>query len=374
MLASADEATCITKLTKGCKPLILKANVKNPERLTLVLEHEAAAIYSEAWGALAKESSKCYMVVDVGAGSVDITVLREDEAGGINVVSLPTDNDWGGAKVNEQFSEILQKIASVSDENLEAFLEKNRLNQVKFEKQKLEFWQIESDTSTKFVIDLAEDFVNLYDKGIIMDGCSEKYPDITCEGSTLHIPYSFFEEKLVSPVAKRIMDYCLNAFNQVKSSHGIMPDTIYLVGGFGSCRYIENVLKKKVPTVPVIVPGLAVTAVVRGAVLWRQRPDVIKTRIADATYGTGVRVPFDLKYDPYYTYKDQNGKKWIDNIFGVFIQEDEIVEANKAFRSCIIEVSLPLESYGTEMKIPLHSVPLRWRWHTRCRLRWAIGY
>ena len=42
------------------------------------------------------------MVLDIGGGTVDITAYQIED-GVIEVIAIPTGNDCGGTKVNEQF-------------------------------------------------------------------------------------------------------------------------------------------------------------------------------------------------------------------------------------------------------------------------------
>ena len=65
------------------------------------------------------------MVVDIGGGTVDITV-HDKSNGRISVVLPPMGNTWGGTTVNEALSELLQEI--VEDKGFEAFIESDARN------------------------------------------------------------------------------------------------------------------------------------------------------------------------------------------------------------------------------------------------------
>ena len=122
----------------------------NPDKLSLALEPEAAAIYSqsvtskEAAGSV--ELKGAYMVVDIGGGTVDITVQEEID-GGIEVKSIPTGNTSGGMEVNELFSKFIQNL--VQDTNFSRFRQSseeinvhgviNKLIYQEFEGMKLQF-------------------------------------------------------------------------------------------------------------------------------------------------------------------------------------------------------------------------------------------
>ena len=96
----------------------------NPDKLTLALEPEAAAIYCQTMDndAIAKccrvdgplQSSR-YAVVDIGGGTVDITVHHHDQEQGVKVVISPVGNDCGGTMVNREFAKFLQGIVDDSE-------------------------------------------------------------------------------------------------------------------------------------------------------------------------------------------------------------------------------------------------------------------
>ena len=107
MLTEGPGITTLTPIDVSIsRPLEL-----NPDKLSLALEPEAAAIYSqsvtskEATGSI--ELKGAYMVVDIGGGTVDITVQEEID-GGIEVKSIPTGNTCGGMEVNELFQSLFK--------------------------------------------------------------------------------------------------------------------------------------------------------------------------------------------------------------------------------------------------------------------------
>ena len=83
-----------------------------PDKLSLALEPESAAIYCQSMSqqqlaaycdADKPYTSQCYLLVDVGGGTVDITAHTVATQNQIKVVQPPTGNDCGGTKVNKQF-------------------------------------------------------------------------------------------------------------------------------------------------------------------------------------------------------------------------------------------------------------------------------
>lgn len=95
MLAIPEAITRFTSITDCPLPL---PNEVNPDKLSLALEPEAAAFYSQEIVAKQIETDEShatishpseYMVIDIGGGTVDITAHIEVN-GGIVVESIPT--------------------------------------------------------------------------------------------------------------------------------------------------------------------------------------------------------------------------------------------------------------------------------------------
>ena len=214
------------------------------EHLTLCLEPEVAAIYCQqiTGDQIAEYCHKVqpgpnlstrYMVLDIGGGTVDITAQRIED-GVIEVIDIPTGNDCGGTKVNEQFSHLLQEI--VGDPNFDQFLNQNPtsfathkavLNQLlykEFEEEKVKFGKKYVNTHTRQYktrthqeeakINLLKRFVQFYTPEVIEEGCERlsRNGEIQYDDDTLYITYSEFEQ-LFKPAVKGIIDCTLNSLS-----------------------------------------------------------------------------------------------------------------------------------------------------------------
>ncbi|XP_019862065.1 PREDICTED: heat shock 70 kDa protein 12A-like, partial [Amphimedon queenslandica] len=94
MAGLTSDAPGITKFTPVDSPLPRPEEV-NPEKLSLALEPEVAAIYAQHQSEVSGTPPQRYMVVDIGGGTVDITV-HDKSNGRISVVLPSTGNTWGG--------------------------------------------------------------------------------------------------------------------------------------------------------------------------------------------------------------------------------------------------------------------------------------
>ena len=286
----------------------------NPDKLSLALEPESAAIYSQymtsqqASGVDVKHLKgkipTRYMVIDAGGGTVDISVHHEVN-GSIEVVNTPSGNAWGGTMVNEQFSILLQNI--VDDIGFKKFTSHSSDDKDKakncaaltkiiyreFESQKVKFGdefsgQAVSDDAVAVALD--NRFVKFYGDQNITEGALRL--DIEYEDNTLYFSYNKMEDKFMDKTFNAIVSCTKVALEKCRAD----IEAIYLVGGFGGCRYIFDKINEKIKqlyphkTIQVVVPTDPSLAIAAGAVMWRENPKKFKGRKADATYGINASI------------------------------------------------------------------------------------
>ena len=350
----------------------------NHDKLSLALEPEVAAIYSQQVTAreVAASSSrlpkpKNYMVIDIGGGTVDITA-QHDNAGKCDVVIPPTGNDWGGTKVNQQFAKFLSGV--VGDEDFTNFTSIgdarkcitnraaiNKLIYNEFEQEKVKFGEnvgnirelkdaqgLDKETS----ITLPASFIDYYQEDRIRVGIAE-YPGLNFDDDVLYMTYRKMAE-LFQPTIDGIIECTMAALEQLQGQ----IETIYLVGGFGGCRYIhgkiKDGLKEHFPrrNYQVIVPTSPNLAIAQGAVMWRKDPTVIQTRRSDGTYGIGMNIPFDTaKHDTFYKFAHpETGEPRCRSVLSVFVQVGETVKTSEVFKTYVI----PHRQSHTSMSITIY--------------------
>ena len=345
----------------------------NPDKLSLALEPESAALYSQEMvgdqiasdpsTAIIKRPSD-YMVIDIGGGTVDITAHIEAD-GGIVVENIPSGNAWGGTQVNEAFSKLLQKI--VNDPEFSKFLDTEEQSQRmaslnnmfynEFEKQKVLFGQCKTE---EIAISLPKMVVSFYGK--VLAKAVTKMSGIEYDedmNDTLYIDKEVVERQLFGPALDGIIECTLEAIedNEYK------VNTFYLVGGFGGCKYvhekvtaaIEEAYNSKGRSCTVLVPPTPQLAVATGAAMWRKNPEKIKARRSDATYGIGVSIIFDAdKHDEHYKFYNEEEKKHRCNcVFNVFLEKGELAKADEVITASIV----PATQSRTRMLFQIYSTP-----------------
>ena len=258
--------------------------------LSLAPEHECAAIYCQSMSSKQQvapccpaEKSSCYLVVDIGGGTGDISAHRvltsaPDQRIEVMLQSLIT-NDWGGSRVNREFQKLLGKL--VSDERFSRYLEMkdrvtraknsaelNELVNEKFEKQKVTFGN-KGGVGSKTTICLPFTFLDIYKDDIDKGIRQMKDSRLKRAGESLRIEYSMMAD-FFRPVVENIIR-CISQALQCVEAMGKKVDTIYLVGGFGGSEYIRKRISEQFgKTYKCIIPPDPNSAVIHGAVLFRQ--------------------------------------------------------------------------------------------------------
>ena len=321
----------------------------------IVLEPECASIFCQNMTAnmkapfcsddpLARGTSR-YMVIDIGGGTVDISIHQFGADERIDSVIPPIGNEFGGTEINKKFAKLLSRI--VGDDDFTSFKEKKVTAQGAlsdiiyniFEDEKRRFGAVgykKSEAETVFIA-LPKKFLDFYAKSIINNGIAalnDKRIDFIND-DTIEIEYSYFQE-FIEDILKGIWECTTTA---IKQAH-CQIDTIYLVGGFGGSRLIYEMLKEKfTESFPGMKPRFVVPlkhdlAVSEGAVLYARNPSRIRSRVSDAHYGICLSSTFDLsKHDEYYAYENEEGEKRCGSVFHYFVSKGQVVHDNEVFRT-----------------------------------------
>ena len=332
----------------------------NEHKLSLALEPECAALYClqldndkmEAYSDPIPDSEemKNYLVLDIGGGTTDITAQVYIEPDSYEVIIPPTGNEYGGARVNENFSLFLEKI--VQDPGFSDFLtKKGRQEQhhailrsiiyLDFEKLKLRFGEPHSTSATGHSrLILNHKFVKFYKMSVIQEGIKKlNDPRILLlddDEEILQFSNSKMEEFFL-PVLKEIDVCVINALQRV-AVHNI--STVFVAGGFGGCWYVYNHLKNVITKQTVgekklslLVPSKHTLAVSKGAVMYGLNPGVIKARAVDASYGIRINLPFKKGvHKESHHWCDSDGEHCGD-IFEAFVLQNDKVKADDVFTS-----------------------------------------
>ena len=346
---------CVASTTLPIQPL-----EKNPEKLSLALEPDSAAIFCQTiprthlapqCQATKPFTASRYLIVDIGGGTVDI--LAHDISGGadkhIRVIYPPTGNDSGGTQVNKGFCSFLENL--VEDTGFTKFLDTsdkyanaknqslfNKLINETFEQEKVHFGdQRQLAKDEMLSVALPNEFLEIYHSNLeknlrTMGGSVAKLVS-----HNLQLSYDLME-KLFEPVRDEIIDCIKKTLEDVEEN----IETIYFVGGFGGCEYLLREMKKTFErkNYQFIIPCDPAFAVVKGAVLCRLQPHMIKLRKADATYGLEVRHSFITElHDPEYHFVNDDGEPRCNSLFSTIVERGDLVGGDEVFTQAFSPLS-----------------------------------
>ena len=313
----------------------------NPDKLSLALEPEVAALYAHHCSSVYGPPPERYMVVDIGGGTVDITV-HDKSNGEINVILLPMGNTWGGTTINEALANLLEDILEdkgfgnfEKDHPVSAKAALNKLLYEEFEKRKKIFGNAKADIK-EIVLRLPKKLTKFYTEKKLNEACKRLNVFYDPGDDSISLNYDIVREKIFQFTIDRIIECVRSAFDQLTSK----VDTVYLVGGFGGCKFVSQKIEEAIigqyGNIPIVCPEQPDLAVVIGAVMWRKDPNIIQSRVADATYGIRVGVKFDPAiHDEYYRFLNEDGKQRCRDVFNVFVLKGEEIR-DKVYKDTII--------------------------------------
>ena len=304
-------------------------------------------------------TSNCYMVLDIGGGTVDIAIHNLQSGNHINSILPPKGNEWGGTTVNKQFAVLLQNIAN--DNDFEKFCKVTgkeakhkavvtNLVNGDFETQKKAFGKKAANLDVNIRLEHA--LVTFYQSQSLEDRAMMHEVEIDDDAITVSTSKM---EQLFKPAVEGILRCMSSAFTEA-CSKSVSVDTIYLVGGFGGCPYIHKKIKEEVQkqgrNVQIIVPFHHKVAVVEGAVIFRQNISAIKSRVSDAYYGILVRSDYDANKHEYArrVYYQDDDCYLVNNVFDIFINKDQTVRFDEKFEKTVY----PAISTDTSVSIRIY--------------------
>ena len=348
-------------------------NEANPEKLSLALEPESAAIECQRLIKKAKMDStytitnENYLIIDCGGGIVDIAT-HSIVGGKVNELAPSAGNMQGGTTINERFRHFLS--CFVGDPNFEEYLsttdiaekscriaDLNKLIYTMFETQKINFG--DEDRKDSYVIEFPIQFARHFGKK--MEEKAESHENIN-----IFIEEDGSQMRLTSDLMAKFFDPCLDEIATLIASHiekyklVRVIDTIFWVGGFGGSKHVRNQLQARLNRkfgrnrFVYICPSEPQLAVIRGATAFRCDPSVVHQRKSDATYGIECIIPFDRnKHNPKFQVVDDeiHSKSWCTKIFSTFVERNESICTNEVFVSNFV----PTTSHQSEISLSLYS-------------------
>ncbi|XP_052245579.1 heat shock 70 kDa protein 12B-like [Dreissena polymorpha] len=294
------------------------------KRLKLALEPEAAAIWSESLGHTL-EGQK-FLVVDIGGGTADISAHQKMSDGSLKNIHAPSGGPWGGIYVDENFLKFIRSIfgenslESLKSDDMYDFIE--ILRDFEMKKRKFKF---DSNDGIIFRIPIAlKAFAEKHFHLSLLDRLkSLNYGDEVYLRSQdkLGVNSSVMQRWFAEPVSKMV-EYIQNIIQEERNED---LSLIILVGGFAESPYVQQRIQEALPDKRLIVPGEAGLAVLKGAVMFGRKPDIISSRVMDCTYGIKVRAYYRENLYPVEKKEFIDGEWRVRNVFEIFLRINEDV-------------------------------------------------
>ncbi|KAI8888808.1 hypothetical protein K501DRAFT_320722 [Backusella circina FSU 941] len=305
---------------------IVDAN-DHPDRLMLIGEPEAAALYAEKTsGGRDIEPGKTALICDAGGGTVDLTVFEKHLCGDTMVLREITrgcGESSGSSMLDLRMKKYLKdqissQMPEVEDKPLNTIIEEF----IKDIKPNFEGVRDEDDeTRMKLPFGLGSLDINTEDFKInSLDG--------------VLIKDTVIKDVVFTPVIQSILNLIRYQMDQMKEINRHL-DYIILVGGFGQSGYLyEQILKVFDNDVTkVFSPENGEIAVSTGAVYYAMDTRSISHRIMRISYGVKISSPFIENMDlSEYQYTDKAGQKFCKNRFDIFVRKGEEVSLNDSIK------------------------------------------
>lgn len=112
---------------------------------------------------------------------------------------------------------------------------------------------------------------------------------------------------------------------------------LFMVGAFAESVILQEAMKTAFSMrFPILIPNYAGIAVVQGATMFGQKPEVISSRIMATTYGFGTNNPFNPETDDPLKKFTVLGVEKCKDIFEIIVRENESVKVGekKSFTQC----------------------------------------
>ncbi|XP_060565801.1 heat shock 70 kDa protein 12A-like [Ruditapes philippinarum] len=279
------------------------------ENLIIALEPEAASLFcmhlpvdkmsiegnmSGSMRVSPFSKGRKYMVVDVGGGTVDITLHEVVDSDKLKELHSANGGAWGGTTVDAAYENFLAKITG--EKTYKRFKTEAAEDHIdllrEFETKKR---GVVAGKTGKETIKIPVRLADLYkeDTGKLFKDRISEIPDFKDKVKWLSdkiridmgIVKSWYDES-----CKNTVKHIKTIFQDTKSQ-GV--DTILLVGGFSESPMLQEAIRSSFQDKRLIIPEEAGLVVLKGAVIFGHNPITIVSRVAKCAYG--IRVYRDFK-------------------------------------------------------------------------------
>lgn len=329
------------------------------ERLVLVLEPEAAAIYCQKNEISQLRPGTRFMVVDCGGGTVDITVHEVVEGGGLIEIAEGTGGAYGSTYVDRSFLDYLKK--KLTPELLEEYEKDKPVGYLEmmraWERMKCDFNPQESREVIYFSIE-----AELYK--LIRNSYPEIWKRLLEEqdgdDTRIHIKRETIKD-IFAPTLNGLVKTAKEQFDKLETRKQ-KCDYLFLVGGFSDSPLLQQMIEEnfREKVTKIVKPSRASgsgAAIVEGAVYYGlslKDGKPVSQRFSRLTYGCKVSQKFQAgdKEDKKFWSKDHQAD-YCNDCFDIFIEAGEAVKDGDR----VHKTYFPLEKNQTEVRLEFYTSP-----------------
>ncbi|KAF9087777.1 Heat shock 70 kDa protein 12A [Mortierella sp. AM989] len=287
----------------------------HPNRLMLVSEPEAAALYCEReckrYDLLNHER---FMICDAGGGTVDLIVYEITISSEGRRLSEVTKGH--GASCGSMFIDLNLKNLLIKKFGIQA--------------AKLPKNIIPSLVET-FAYQVKPQFDGIEDQHLALprSDCFDDLDDpkaIGIDGMYICLKASELKEMVFEPAVKKVLTLIQEQLDSAK-----LCQAIFMVGGFGASNYLLKRVKQEFGGVvrTISAPHKPEMAVVCGAVYAGLNSKTVAARIARRCYGVGTSMPFEAGIDPVHLKVERIDGIWCKNRFSTFVRKGQKIDVDE---------------------------------------------
>ncbi|RUS16017.1 hypothetical protein BC937DRAFT_91694 [Endogone sp. FLAS-F59071] len=327
--------------------LVDEQDINNPNRLNIVLEPEAAAMYCCREEDYQLEAGQSFMIVDAGGGTVDLTVHEllcdpntDEEC--LREISRGSGKSCGSTFIDEAFVKYVKKICGAANvDNLIASHEGDWLKMMNLWEQKKRDFADDSDEEESIPIPLSLRHLMAQDRlAEQWDGESDNELDedelenITITVDDFRNMFDPIVDDTLNLVEDQLQRSCV-ALNEYKSQNSgstqdYKIDKIFFVGGFSASEYLWKKAQERLGgRVQLLRPSEPGAAVVKGAVYLGRFPNSRRTRIAYGIKMSGPWTPENPAGEDAKKWNESENAYFADNLFHAIVGVDEQVGINE---------------------------------------------
>ncbi|KAL5011778.1 hypothetical protein ScPMuIL_010329 [Solemya velum] len=282
----------------------------NNNQLLIALEPETASMYckllplqkftfSDSTREMkAFEPGTKFMVLDLGGGTVDVTIQQVRSDSTLQEIHKATGNAAGGTCVDEAFKNLLIKL--VGNEVMTEFKTKYASDDLELQREfEIKKRSVTSDSGGKLSLRVPVSLVQCF-QDLTKEDLKEVIEQSNYAGKlSLHQDKLQLNHSAIKGLFKHsMMDIVEHVKELLELDVCADLQIILMVGGFSECILIQDAVKKNFPNHRVIIPHQAGLAVLMGAVLFGHNPNTVASRVTKYTYGIKTFSNFREGIDP----------------------------------------------------------------------------